>query len=118
RTVSTTIFDSWKIASYGNELLKAHARTQFWWRCDGISVPLNAASAGQHGNHLWCSERCSGVIERFTGFFSVPRFSIGDRVQVVGDIARLYACNVGVIVEEASNTASVLNQYVVRLADG
>jgi len=50
------------------------------------------------------------------GVFSVPRFRIGDRVQVVGDIARFYACPVGIIVQGESDTASVLNQYTVRLA--
>ena len=37
---------------------------------------------------------------------------------MIGDIARFYACSVGVIVEGESYTASVLNQYTVRLADG
>ena len=58
-----------------------------------------------------------GVIEDARGF-SVPRFRIGDRVQVVGDIARFYACPVGIIVQGESDTASVLNQHTVRLADG
>ena len=48
----------------------------------------------------------------------MPRFRIGDRVQVVGDIARFYACPVGIIVQGESDTASVLNQHTVRLADG
>jgi hypothetical protein len=37
---------------------------------------------------------------------------------VVGDIARFHACTVGVVVQGESYTASVLNQYAVRLADG
>ena len=59
---------------------------------------------------LRCYRKIHGV--------AVPRFKIGDRVQVVGDVTRLYACVVGVIVPGASHTASVLNQYTVRLADG
>jgi hypothetical protein len=48
----------------------------------------------------------------------MPRFEPGDRVQLVGDIARFYTCIVGVIVSDDDNSASVLNQYQVRLADG
>ncbi len=48
----------------------------------------------------------------------MPRFKIGDRVQLVGDIARFYAFVVGVVVQGEADPASVLNQYAVRLADG
>jgi hypothetical protein len=48
----------------------------------------------------------------------MPRFKVGDRVQLVGDIARFYACIVGVIVKGGVYPAAVLNQYNVRLADG
>jgi hypothetical protein len=48
----------------------------------------------------------------------MPRFKIGDRVQIVGDIARFYACVIGVIVEDGTYPSAVLNQYNVRLADG
>src|SRR5216683_3309106 len=48
----------------------------------------------------------------------MPRFKIGDRVQLVGDIARFYACIVGTIIQGRGYPASVLNQYTVRLADG
>jgi len=48
----------------------------------------------------------------------LPRFSIEDRVQLVGDIARFYACTVGVVMAGGSYPASVFNQYTVRLADG
>jgi hypothetical protein len=39
-------------------------------------------------------------------------------VQLLGDIARFYACPVGVIVADSVDPAAVLNQYNVRLADG
>jgi hypothetical protein len=48
----------------------------------------------------------------------MPRFRIGDRVQLIGDIARFYICVVGVVIEDGTYPASVLNQYKVRLADG
>jgi hypothetical protein len=48
----------------------------------------------------------------------MPRFKTGDRVQLVGDIARFYACIVGVVVKGGTYPAAVLNQYTVRLADG
>jgi hypothetical protein len=48
----------------------------------------------------------------------MPRFKIGDHVQLVGDIARFYACGVGTVVEGATDPSAVLNQYTVRLADG
>jgi hypothetical protein len=48
----------------------------------------------------------------------LPRFTIGDRVQLVGDIARFYTCVAGVILNDDAYPASVLNQYRVRLADG
>ena len=48
----------------------------------------------------------------------MPRFRLGDRVQLVGDIARFYACIVGVVISDGAYPASVLNQYRVRLADG
>jgi len=47
----------------------------------------------------------------------VPRFNIGDRVQLIGDIARFYHCTVGIISDGGNYPASVLNQYRVRLAD-
>jgi hypothetical protein len=51
-------------------------------------------------------------------FLSVPRFRVGDRVQLVGDIARFYACIIGVVIQDGTYPASVLNQYKVQLADG
>jgi hypothetical protein len=48
----------------------------------------------------------------------MPRFRLGDRVQLVGDIARFYTCIVGVIISNDDYPASVLNQYKVRLANG
>jgi hypothetical protein len=48
----------------------------------------------------------------------VPRFNIGDRVQLVGDISRFYPCTVGIVTDGGNYPASVLNQYKVRLADG
>jgi hypothetical protein len=48
----------------------------------------------------------------------MPRFKIGDRVQLVGDIAAFYACIVGTIIQGGGYPSSVLNQYTVRLADG
>jgi hypothetical protein len=52
------------------------------------------------------------------GLGPLPRFRTEDRVQLVGDIARFYACIVGVVTAGGSYPASVLNQYTVRLADG
>jgi len=54
---------------------------------------------------------------KMIGVLTVPRFNIGDRVQLVGDIARFYHCTVGVIIDGVNYPASVLNQYRVRLAD-
>ncbi len=54
---------------------------------------------------------------KMIGVLAVPRFNIGDRVQLVGDIARFYHCTVGVIIDGGNYPASVLNQYRVRLAD-
>jgi len=48
----------------------------------------------------------------------MPRFKLGDRVQLVGDIARFYACIVGVVVKGGTYPSAILNQYTVRLADG
>jgi hypothetical protein len=48
----------------------------------------------------------------------MPRFTVGDRVQLAGDIAGYYKCVIGVIEATGGNAASVLNQYWVRLADG
>src|SRR5438034_11787964 len=48
----------------------------------------------------------------------MPRFRVGDRVQLTGDIARFYACIIGVIIQDGEYPASVLSQYKVRLADG
>jgi len=48
----------------------------------------------------------------------MARFKLGDRVQLVGDIARYYACLVGAVVKEGTYPSAVLNQYTVRLADG
>ena len=48
----------------------------------------------------------------------MARFRIGDRVQLMGDIARFYTSVVGVIVTGDAYPASVLNQFTVRLADG
>ncbi|HEY2381061.1 MAG TPA: hypothetical protein VGK48_07750 [Terriglobia bacterium] len=48
----------------------------------------------------------------------MPRFNAGDRVQLVGDIARFYKCAVGLIVDNGGTGVSVLNQYKARLADG
>src|SRR2546422_3142665 len=59
--------------------------------------------------------RCYGKFLRFAG---VPRFKIGDRVQLSGDIARFYSCTVGVVTDGGDYPASVLNQYKVRLAEG
>jgi len=48
----------------------------------------------------------------------MARFSVGDRVQLVGDVARFYPSVIGVIIHDTTNPSSVLNQYRVRLADG
>jgi hypothetical protein len=48
----------------------------------------------------------------------MPRFNVGDRVQLAGDIAGYYKCVIGVIETTGGDAASVLNQYLVRLADG
>jgi voltage-gated potassium channel Kch len=48
----------------------------------------------------------------------MPRFKHGERVQLVGDIARFYACMVGVVVKGSTYPSAILNQYTVRLADG
>ena len=48
----------------------------------------------------------------------MPRFKIGDRVELVGDIARFYKCIVGVIAKVGADTGAILNQYTVLLADG
>jgi hypothetical protein len=48
----------------------------------------------------------------------MPRFKVGDRVQLVGDIAHFYTCIVGLVVGNGAYPASVLNQYKVRMADG
>jgi hypothetical protein len=58
-----------------------------------------------------------GDIDNNWGFPDMPRFRVGDRVQVVGDIARFYSCIVGVVISNADDPASVLNQHRVRLAD-
>jgi hypothetical protein len=47
----------------------------------------------------------------------MPRFNIGDRVQLAGDIARFYACVVGVVAGSEKESSSALVQYTVRLAD-
>jgi hypothetical protein len=47
----------------------------------------------------------------------MPRFKVGDRVQLAGDIARFYACLVGVIADTEKDPSSALAQYEVRLAD-
>jgi len=57
------------------------------------------------------------VSSKMIGVLAVPRFNIGDRVQLVGDIARFYHCTVGVIIDGGNYPASVLNLYRVRLAD-
>jgi hypothetical protein len=47
----------------------------------------------------------------------MPRFNIGDRVQLAGDIAQFYACVVGVVADSEKDSSSALTQYQVRLAD-
>jgi hypothetical protein len=48
----------------------------------------------------------------------MPRFKIGDRVELVGDIAQFYTCIVGVIAKAVAHPGAILNQYTVLLADG
>jgi hypothetical protein len=48
----------------------------------------------------------------------MPRFEYGDRVQVIGDIARFYKCVVGAVIADERDAVSEMNQYKVRLADG
>src|SRR5262245_24229952 len=48
----------------------------------------------------------------------MPRFNPGDRVQLVGDIARYYPSILGTVLSSGEDAASVLSQYNVRLANG
>src|SRR5437762_9500645 len=48
----------------------------------------------------------------------MPRYKVGDRVQLAGDIARFYPCVVGVVTGGGADPSSLLVQYQVRLADG
>jgi hypothetical protein len=48
---------------------------------------------------------------------AMPRFKLGDRVQLAGDIARFYTCVIGVVVDGQHDQTSVLVHYRVRLAD-
>ena len=58
----------------------------------------------------FCQRSRTGVL--------MPRLKIGDRVELVGDIARFYKCTVGVIAKVGADTGAILNQYTVLLADG
>ena len=57
-------------------------------------------------------------IETVERFLIMPRYKVGDRVQLAGDIARFYACIVGVVDSGGADSSSLLVQYDVRLADG
>src|SRR5580765_7539078 len=48
----------------------------------------------------------------------MPRYKVGDRVQLAGDISRFYPCVVGVVDSGGDDPSSLLIQYQVRLADG
>jgi len=48
----------------------------------------------------------------------MPRYKVGDRVQLAGDISRFYPCVVGVVDSGSDDPSSLLIQYQVRLADG
>jgi len=48
----------------------------------------------------------------------MPRFAVGDRVQLTGDISRFYPSIIGVVITDREYPASVLSQYRIRLADG
>ena len=48
----------------------------------------------------------------------MPRFKVGDRVQLTGEIARFYRSVIGTVKDSGTDHRSVLLQYDVRLADG
>ena len=48
----------------------------------------------------------------------MPHFSIGDRVEVIGDIARYYRSTVGTITGKEQGITSLFNKFTLRLADG
>jgi len=45
-------------------------------------------------------------------------FSIGDRVEVIGDIARYYRSTVGIVTAVEQSVTSLFNKFTLRLADG
>ena len=47
----------------------------------------------------------------------MPRFKVGDRVQLTGEIARFYPSVIGIVKDRGKDQSSVLVQYDVRLAD-
>jgi hypothetical protein len=49
--------------------------------------------------------------------FFMARFKTGDRVQLIGDIARFYKCVIGVVLDSEENPSAILKTYLVRLAD-
>jgi hypothetical protein len=48
----------------------------------------------------------------------MSNFSIGDRVQVIGDIARYYSSTVGIITGIEQGVTSMFDKFTLRLADG
>ena len=67
--------------------------------------------------HIWSIfglNRCSADID---GCFFMPRFNPGDRVQLIGDISRFYKCVIGVVLDCGEGSSSILQTYLVRLAD-
>jgi hypothetical protein len=49
---------------------------------------------------------------------SMFRFKTGDRVEVVGDIARFLNSKIGLITSDSQRSISVLKEFAVTLADG
>jgi len=45
-------------------------------------------------------------------------FKVGDRVEIVGDIARYYKSKIGLITEAEQRSVSVIKEFAVKLADG
>jgi len=48
----------------------------------------------------------------------MANFNIGDRVEVIGDIARYYSSTVGIITGIERGVTSLFNKHTLRLADG